>query len=482
MCPAAGPLAQNAVTVVRDGRHVHVLPPVEAVRRVLVSAGIVVRDGVSGLALGWRQTPMAAVHADGLSFATLAGLEPAVVLACERAGYAVRLMGERPGPLPMPVLDPDAEPAVLEFVRAHDAGIIRHAPGRVNPARLVASVTRAWPALTVAVVAHTVDESRRVRDELNAAGVPCATVNNRDRTFLGDDRVVVARPRGLGADEVHLHQRDVVFVLDGLAAWGRRSIECLIHATRARMYGLVRIGVPISAHENDQLVALFGCASVTVPAYGRVERHVTVEMELVDGGDRPSHMIAGIDLKRAGIWRHGLRNRLVAKTAAGLRAADRSAIVLVESIDHALALTEALPGWTIVADGPVNLAGLTSSCRKKLAETQHDPLAAFARPLIVTASALSHLPLDTIDVIVRADGGYGLPPFTPRQLEARPGIPPLAVIDFHDRHHPALRRDSRARRQAYAKRGWFAPGIDPVVGRTALYLDTRPRSGGLLDE
>jgi hypothetical protein len=82
--------------------------------------------------------------------------------------------------------------------------------------------------------------------------------------------------------------------------------------------------------------------------------------------------------------------------------------------------------------------------------------------------------LSEVDVIVRADGGTGLPPIAPRQLIARPDAPPLALIDLDDRHHPVPRRNARARRNAYATRGWFAPGADPVVARAARFLETRP--------
>jgi hypothetical protein len=51
----------------------------------------------------------------------------------------------------------------------------------------------------------------------------------------------------------------------------------------------------------------------------------------------------------------------------------------------------------------------------------------------------------------------------------------LLLIDFHDRHHPLLRRRSRRRQEAYAERGWFAPGVDPVQARVERFLATRPK-------
>jgi hypothetical protein len=73
----------------------------------------------------------------------------------------------------------------------------------------------------------------------------------------------------------------------------------------------------------------------------------------------------------------------------------------------------------------------------------------------------------------------GLPPLAPTQLiepdegDARP----LLVADFDDRHHPQLRRRARLRRQAYAGRGWFAPGVAPVRARVEQFLASRPAEG-----
>jgi len=54
---------------------------------------------------------------------------------------------------------------------------------------------------------------------------------------------------------------------------------------------------------------------------------------------------------------------------------------------------------------------------------------------------------------------------------------PLLLVDFDDRGHPQLRRRARQRRQAYAERGWFAPGTDPVQARAERFLDSRPAEG-----
>jgi hypothetical protein len=80
------------------------------------------------------------------------------------------------------------------------------------------------------------------------------------------------------------------------------------------------------------------------------------------------------------------------------------------------------------------------------------------------------------DVLVRADGGVGLPALGSMEL-TEPNSEPvrlLLVVDVDDRHHPVLRRRSRSRREAYDRRGWFAPGVEPVQARVNEFLATRP--------
>jgi hypothetical protein len=87
--------------------------------------------------------------------------------------------------------------------------------------------------------------------------------------------------------------------------------------------------------------------------------------------------------------------------------------------------------------------------------------------------------LDRPGVLVRADGGVGLPPLAPEQLTERDDGPawPLLLVDFDDRGHPQLRRRARLRWQAYLERGWLAPGVDLVQARVEQFLATRPAEG-----
>lgn len=92
--------------------------------------------------------------------------------------------------------------------------------------------------------------------------------------------------------------------------------------------------------------------------------------------------------------------------------------------------------------------------------------------LIVTASGLGKV--RSLDVLIRADGGFGLPPLPHRLTTCRDQNHPLLLVDMFDRHHRLLRRWSTNRREAYVEAGWNVAGIET---NTALdqFLATRPK-------
>src|SRR5262249_12241645 len=142
-----------------------------------------------------------------------------------------------------------------------------------------------------------------------------------------------------------------------------------------------------------------------------------------------------------------------------------SVVVLAANLEHALVLAERLPGWQLIVGAHANEDGLTP----KQLQLLHEPLDPFpVGPLhkIVTPADLAEIDLSQIDVLIRADGGVGLPALSMAQLAVpdQDDVRPLLLIDLVDRHHRELYRHSRQRQEAYAERAWFA-AVDPVQGR-----------------
>src|SRR5262249_27408433 len=96
---------------------------------------------------------------------------------------------------------------------------------------------------------------------------------------------------------------------------------------------------------------------------------------------------------------------------------------------------------------------------------------------VVTATAFGNHSWDDVDVLVRADGGVGLPSVLERSAFALCNEPvrPLVLIDFYDHQDPCLRRWSRQRRQAYRAQGWLAPGKIRFKSKSRAFLSAIPR-------
>lgn len=200
-----------------------------------------------------------------------------------------------------------------------------------------------------------------------------------------------------------------------------------------------------------------------------------------------------VDLKRRGLWQHPVRNRRMARLAKALRdgrpdlggkdlwlretleQVDPSRIlVLVENLEHAETLLRYLPGWPLV--GASRRQALRREARV-LGRADWDWEG--RPPAIVTATAAEGLNLCGIEVILRLDGGVGLPPLSlPGCLETDgPDARPILLVDCLDQQNKTLRKRSRQRWSAYLKEGWTPAGMTPAQVAVEVFLKTRQPFG-----
>ena len=185
---------------------------------------------------------------------------------------------------------------------------------------------------------------------------------------------------GLGADGVDLHRRDIVIVLDAPEALGRYARLALTGAPQARLYGLLDRSRRLAPYDGDRVLALFGLDEVVIPRHGCVERPVEVVTVRVTGGPAVAPGDDVVALKRRAVWLNPVRNRRLARLAGALAqgdlgrvaaespalaarlgdGAESRVVVLVENVEHALALAERLPGWPIVTGPDVVTVGLSA--------------------------------------------------------------------------------------------------------------------------
>jgi hypothetical protein len=202
-----------------------------------------------------------------------------------------------------------------------------------------------------------------------------------------------------------------------------------------------------------------------------------------------------VALKREGLWRHGLRNRRIAALARALADADHPRLdaeypalaprlasrggplkvaVLVENVEHGLAIAGRLPGWPIKTGPHVATVGLPGRLAGLLARRRWAGAGTPARA-IVTMAGLEGSGLEKLDVLVRGDGGPHVPPAlcTLAIRADGAGVIPLLVVDLDDRHHPRLREWARRRRIAYMELGWVV-GDGGQNTPIARFLASRP--------
>jgi hypothetical protein len=321
----------------------------------------------------------------------------------------------------------------------------------------------AFPDAVITVAVATKVQARALRQILRAQGIQAALLTSGNRPSERA-RVTVTTYGHLGEAEAQLHCLDLLVLLDGYAALGAEPRSYVSppfvppHRKVPRVIGFVPADRRPAPAERVGLVELFGPHVVEVPAHGWTKRPVEVAPVRFKGG-KASWDPKTVTRKRRNLWHHRLRNRLVARLARLLAAGDRAGLlaafprvsdvpdlllparvlVVVENREHADALNAELRDWRI-----------------------DEPADGWVAHEVATFDRLRSRSLDDIDVIVRADGGTGLPPIAPTALASSSSKParPLVVVDVLDHHHPELRRAVHSRAHAYIEAGWRPAGCD----------------------
>jgi len=135
-----------------------------------------------------------------------------------------------------------------------------------------------------------------------------------------------------------------------------------------------------------------------------------------------------------------------------------------------------MEGWPLIAAPGTFVDGLTPADRQLVEQGMNIDMVTNNK-IIMTTMALSLMKPFKLDLLIRADGGHGLPHLPERMLMEPNTLAPrsLLVIDFNDEHHPELQELSDARSKAYQRQGWYAAGVDPVHARVQQFMASRPK-------
>ncbi len=428
-----------------------------------------------------------------------AGLAAAVQYMAAKRGLRVQVVRQPSlrGLPPLAAFDaagrPATDPNMLEFVRWHERGLITYCHG-VAPPWLLAQMILAWPDRTFAVATATYDEAHRIRRALYKLGVKTTLATSKhcpDRP----ERIVISTYEAMGHTAIECNKRDIFICANAAHALGERAQLCLLQADAGfRLFGFLAGDHPLSQWEEDWLTATFGLESISIPAHGYQE--VTpgvmwVPFRWHDSRIQADDMLA---VKQSLVWHHHARNRWIAKLAKNLVAGDMAiiaadfpgvagalpgdhacrVIVLVDGVEHALAVADRLPGWPILADD-TNERYLTGQQRRILTE-RRDMWNTGANMIVTTAGADSlEINGGSTTVVIWASAGRHLPPLPPAWRIVPAGAARnLLIVDVDDRGHCLLASWARRRRQAYEQVEWLPPGADRLVARIRRFLRSRP--------
>ncbi len=430
-------------------------------------------------------------------FVPTAGFTMLAALVARELGYTAAL--ERSPLLPLPAPDLSTIPEhrcdgpSLDFMHRHAEGLIWYRRGVVEVAWLVDEVCRAYPTARIAVVEASMGRLRPLVDKLRELGLESVAMGSTSRAPERDARIVVATWYGLA--DVETEHRHILLVTDARQALSQRGHLVLQMVDgRFRLFGALPRDARLSPQERDQLHAIFGFEETYVPRHGHVVRPVRVAWQPHGDGPALPPKADVLHLKKNGLWNNSIRNRRIARLARAIAdgatawldtqapdvargigdLAGHRTVVLVENVDHAVAIAQRLPGWPIVTGPKVDCRGL--------APRQRELLSARGTPrwqypgAIVTVEGLQLFNLDETDVVIWAGAGIGPAPIPEDNLVVRsPQDRPLLVVDVRDRQPPVLRRWAFRRKQEYDQQGWGRPGREPVAARMIQFLATRPR-------
>jgi hypothetical protein len=387
--------------------------------------------------------------------------------------------------------------AFIEFIAANERGMICHDGASVTPGRLIGQAAKAYPTARIVCAVTRIEECHALRRTLSRSirNEPILVINHRSCPDIRA-RIAIGTYQYLGGAEAGLHNRDILFCHNPVEMLANEfGCYTIRNADQARLFGFLPADLRLAPLNKDLCRAWFGSREIVIPAHGLVQRPVKVVFLPIRGGPSLKGARGLLPLLKKGIWNHDLRSRRVARLAQGLATGDAEKVrsvagdsiaellhsecgtnsqvaILAANVEQAIALCQRLAGWKLITGKPVCIDGLNNAQRDVLRQARRQPVST-AAGIVVTWAGLPKL--DPSDILVRADGGADGVPAGWTTETANVGsfcATTCIVIDFLDLHHPALRRRSRQRRDAYLDAGYRLP-IE-FASETDQFIATRP--------
>jgi hypothetical protein len=131
-----------------------------------------------------------------------------------------------------------------------------------------------------------------------------------------------------------------------------------------------------------------------------------------------------------------------------------------------------LPNWPLIAGNDIWDKDLSEDDRSVLRRALRTSWRVDTDAIVTSAGIVG---AGDFNVLIRADGGMGLPSIPKEALTAgNDEDNHLLLVDFNDRDNPVARMWSRMRRQAYSNAGWHVVG-ESVLSPLEQWQAERPK-------
>ena len=354
---------------------------------------------------------------------------------------------------------------ILARMFSHDNGVI-DAPTGAGKTHLICQFIRAYPKTNIIVCTYRREVAAmihsRLREHVRASELGMISGTKKQKKC----RVTVCTIGSLEHADV---ERCGIFIYDEVheaASEGRA--EKLGRITNAKMFGFS--ASPVGRSDGSDLLteAIFGpiIYRQTYQEAEGADRVATISVEWLTVHGTPTPYDDEVQQFRWGIWRNGARNRLIADAATRHVTNGRQTLIIVDKIEHALALKSAyLPDWPLV-HGVVSedqikdfqRAGLLKSRNWLCTEEQRELLRkqferGHLRAAIATGVWGVGVDFKHLTALIRADGRSAAIPSTQvpgRLSRGEYGI----LVDFDDLFDERFKRRSDTRLRLYRSKGW----------------------------
>jgi superfamily II DNA or RNA helicase len=409
---------------------------------------------------------------DGVGY-LLPGLYSKTLSILEHKGYLVTLKDLRRH---MPLQRPDTsrlgslrdgQGSLLEAISTNHSGVIV-APTGFGKSFCIVQLCKMYPKSRFIISTPRQSVVKTIYDRLMSdsylkkhTGIMCSS----KKTGF-DHRIVVTTPVSMARCETH--SIDFLIIDECHCVGAEKISEAIARFPDCRKIGLSASPTGRGDRADIVLEAVIGKEIFNYDYQDAVESGSIMPINVIikEVKKGPAIFNNRLALKRRGIWLNSERNKIIADTVSSY--GDKQTLIMVETVEHMMALRRLLPGWTTVYGAGLSKEeymgyvsnGFTDEpwrTNADLRKIQDDFASGVLRKVIATMVWREGVDMPHLEVLCRADALSGKIPsiqIPGRLSRIQDGKDSVTLIDFLDLFDVELQRASESRIRAYRDKQW----------------------------